>query len=65
MDVDFDDDVEEFRNEVRDFLEQNNPAALREMSARLLEAQERALWRPRSNGAWAKLRDLAGETCDG
>ena len=52
-------------DEVRDFLEQNNPAALREMSARLLEAQERALWRPRSNGAWAKLRDLAGETADG
>ncbi|MBL8666754.1 MAG: cobaltochelatase subunit CobN [Rhodospirillales bacterium] len=52
-------------DEVRGFLEQNNPAALREMSGRLLEAQERALWRPRSNGAWEKLHGLAGETCDG
>jgi hypothetical protein len=30
------------------------------MSARLLEAQERKLWRPRSNGAHGRLRDLAG-----
>lgn len=47
-------------DKVRSFLDENNPAALREMSARLLEAQERALWRPRSNGAWDRLRDLAG-----
>ena len=52
-------------DKVRSFLEENNPAALREMSARLLEAQERELWRPRSNGAWDRLRDLAGEKRDG
>ena len=45
---------------VRAFLEQNNPAALAEMSARLLEAQERGLWRPRSNDAHDRLRALAG-----
>ena len=47
-------------DEVRGFLEEKNPAALREMSARLLEAQERELWRPRSNGAYQRLRELAG-----
>jgi cobaltochelatase CobN len=47
-------------DEVRTFFEENNPAALKEMSERLLEAQERELWRPRSNGARDRLRDLAG-----
>lgn len=46
-------------DEVRGFLQENNPAALQEMSGRLLEAQERNLWRPRSNGAHARLRHLA------
>jgi cobaltochelatase CobN len=46
-------------DEVREFLEANNPSALREMSARLLEAQDRELWRPRSNGAHHRLRALA------
>jgi cobaltochelatase CobN len=46
---------------VRGFLEEKNPAALREMSARLIEAQERQLWRPRSNGAYQRLRKLAGD----
>jgi cobaltochelatase CobN len=46
---------------VRDFLAANNPAALREMSERLLEAQERGLWRPRSNHANDALRALSGD----
>lgn len=45
---------------VRGFLQDNNPAALQEMSARLLEAQERNLWRPRSNGTHGRLCVLAG-----
>ena len=44
---------------VRTFFEENNPSALKEMSARLLEAQERGLWRPSRNHAHAMLRDLA------
>ncbi|HUC62291.1 MAG TPA: cobaltochelatase subunit CobN [Alphaproteobacteria bacterium] len=44
---------------VRAFLLENNPAAAREMSARLLEAQARGLWRPRSNSAHARLAALA------
>lgn len=47
-------------DEVRCFLEDKNPAALREMSERLLEAEERGLWRPRSNRAGDILRALAG-----
>ena len=47
---------------VRAFLHENNPAALREMAERLLEAQERGLWRPRSNSAGARLATLAGST---
>lgn len=43
---------------VRSFLEQNNPAALAEMAERLAEAQERGLWRPRSNSAAAELNAL-------
>ena len=43
---------------VRDFLEANNPAALAEMAERLAEAQERGLWRPRSNSAAAELSAL-------
>ena len=46
--------------EVRDFLAENNPAALKEISERLIEAQERALWRPRSNSARAELEQLSG-----
>jgi cobaltochelatase CobN len=45
---------------VQDFLRENNPAALREMAERLIEAQERALWRPRSNSARARLEALSG-----
>ena len=36
---------------VRDFMAEKNPAALREMKERLLEAIDRQLWTPRSNSA--------------
>ena len=45
--------------EVRAFLDENNPAALREIAERLAEAVERGLWRPRSNSAHVVLGDLA------
>jgi cobaltochelatase CobN len=44
---------------VRDFIERHNPAALREIAERLKEAQDRGLWRPRSNRSYAALQDLA------
>ena len=50
--------------QVRDFLRENNPAALKEMAERLTEAQERALWRPRSNSAHARLEALTGMTLE-
>jgi len=45
--------------EVLDFLRDNNPDALTEMAARLAEACERGLWRPRSNSADSRLHELA------
>ena len=45
-------------NDVRAFLEDHNPAALREMSERLLEAQDRGLWRPRLNSTHEALAAL-------
>lgn len=44
---------------VREFLESNNPAAAREIAERLIEAQERGLWKPRSNSAHARLSEIA------
>jgi cobaltochelatase CobN len=44
---------------VRDFMLANNPAAAREMAEKLLEAQDRGLWRPRANAAHLRLRELA------
>ncbi len=44
---------------VRAFLAEANPAALKEMSERLVEAQTRGLWRPRLNSTRAILDDLA------
>ncbi len=44
---------------VRDFIASSNPAALKEMSARLLEAEQRGLWRPSRNSARPFLEDLA------
>lgn len=46
--------------DVRAFMAAANPAALREMSAKLLEALTRGLWRPKSNSAHAALQELAG-----
>ncbi len=45
---------------VRGFLLENNPVAARDMAERLIEAQDRGLWRPRSNSAYERLRGLAG-----
>ena len=46
---------------VRDFMRDTNPDALRETAARLAEAIERRLWRPKSNTAGALLAELANE----
>ncbi len=46
-------------DQVRDFMLANNPAAAREMAEKLLEAQDRGLWRPRANAAHLRLRELA------
>ena len=46
------------RGTVRDFLKQHNPQALQEMIDRLIEAQERGLWRPRRNDTRALLDGL-------
>ena len=43
------------------FLMENNPAALKEMAGRLREAIDRGLWRARSNSAYARLSELAGQ----
>ncbi len=43
---------------VRAFLAEKNPAALKEMAERLLEAQARNLWRPRANSAQLRLKEL-------
>ena len=45
---------------VRNFIAENNPEALREMAERLIEAQDRSLWQPRSNTARGVLAGLAG-----
>ena len=44
---------------VLEFLERRNPDALREMAERFLEAEERGLWKPRSNSALGTLRTMA------
>ncbi len=43
---------------VREFLGANNPAALREIAGRLIEAVDRGLWRPRRNDVPAALEAL-------
>ncbi|MBY6240511.1 cobaltochelatase subunit CobN [Methylosinus sp. Sm6] len=45
---------------VRGFMADANPHALREAGARLAEAIERGLWRPKSNSAGARLAELTG-----
>lgn len=42
----------------RDFIRNNNPAALREMADRFREAMERGLWTPRINSAHDLLEEL-------
>jgi cobaltochelatase CobN len=49
---------------VRDFLDDANPDALRDIAARLLEAIARGLWTPRSNSAAQHLSHLAGGSDD-
>lgn len=48
-------------SEVREFLRNNNTSALKEIAERLLEAQDRGLWRPRSNSARGELTELAAQ----
>jgi cobaltochelatase CobN len=45
-------------DEVLAFLEKHNPSALREMSERLIEAQNRGLWRPKLNSTYKSLAAL-------
>lgn len=45
-------------DKVREFMNNNNPAALKEMSERLIEAQDRGLWRPRLNSTRLLLDEL-------
>ena len=44
---------------VRGFMLEHNPDAARDLAERLLEAQDRGLWRPKSNSSHALLQDLA------
>jgi cobaltochelatase CobN len=43
---------------VRGFIADANPAALRDICTRLIEAQDRSLWRPRLNSAHRLLDDI-------
>jgi cobaltochelatase CobN len=43
------------------FLEENNPAALKEMAARMAEALERGLWHAKSNSTQDALQKLMGD----
>ena len=42
----------------RDFIAANNPAALKEMAGRFVEAAARGLWTPRLNSAYDLLKEL-------
>jgi cobaltochelatase CobN len=48
---------------VRAFLAEHNPVALRDIGDRLIEAQERGLWRPRANIAHSTLAEIASGGC--
>jgi cobaltochelatase CobN len=50
---------------VRDFIVDKNPAALKDLAARLVEALDRGLWKARSNSARGELERLAGATITG
>ncbi len=45
-------------DDTRAFIEENNPAALREIAERLQEAMERGMWTPRSNSARTRIGGL-------
>jgi cobaltochelatase CobN len=45
-------------DDTRKFIAENNPAALREIAARLEEAIARGLWIPRLNSAYDRLKEL-------
>ncbi|MDA5095431.1 cobaltochelatase subunit CobN [Aliiroseovarius sp. KMU-50] len=45
--------------ETRDFIEEHNAPAMKEILERLKEAMDRGLWQPRSNSARAMLEELA------
>ena len=45
-------------DQTRDFISENNPAALKEIAARFEEAIARNLWQPRLNSAYDVLKDL-------
>ncbi|OUS04514.1 cobaltochelatase subunit CobN [Rhodobacterales bacterium 52_120_T64] len=47
-------------DETREFIEDANPAALREMAEKFQEAIDRGLWQPRSNSAKVRLAELLG-----
>jgi cobaltochelatase CobN len=46
-------------DKVREFIHTHNPDALKEIVARLLEAQERELWNPRLNNTHDTLTRMA------
>jgi cobaltochelatase CobN len=46
--------------DVRGFIAENNPPALKEIAARFCEAVDRGLWAPRRNSAYDELKHLAG-----
>jgi cobaltochelatase CobN len=48
-------------DEVRGFLQEANPAGLREMAARFQEAIDRGLWHPARNSVTAQLSDLLAQ----
>ncbi len=48
-------------DETRAFIENVNPAALREMAERFQEAIDRGLWQPRSNAAKVMLAKILGQ----
>ena len=52
-------------DETREFISSCNPAALREIAERLLEAADRNLWQPRLNSARDSLSRLAAAKASG
>lgn len=50
-----------FDQKVQEFIQANNPWALRDMAERLLEAQQRGLWQSAKQDILDKLRAIALE----